>query len=295
MDFQQLRIFVAVAEELHVTRAAERLGLTQPAASAAVGALERRYGARLFNRVGRGMELTETGRRFLREARTVLDRVEAARAVLEDAGELPTGRIAIASSQTIAGYWLPRRLAAFRTIFSAITLHVVASNTEDAEKAVLSGDADLGFVARAHHPAMVRQDVAVDRLLLLRAANSEFVRDPKDKHALMKAPWIVREKGSDAHAALEQLARRRGIPWGDLNILITMPSNEAVREAVEDGAGVGIISEHVVRHSIAEKRIEPVASDLPTRFFSVIHHRDRQPSRAQQAFLSFVAEFDRSS
>ena len=74
MTLEQLRVFVAVAEHEHVTRAAMVLGLTQSAASAAVAAIERRYGARLFDRVGRGIELTEAGRRFLPEARAVLDR-----------------------------------------------------------------------------------------------------------------------------------------------------------------------------------------------------------------------------
>lgn len=292
MDLQQLRIFVAVAEELHVTRAAERLNLTQPAASAAIAALERRYQARLFNRVGRGIELTETGRRFLTAARSVLDRVEAARAVLEDAGELPAGRISIASSQTIANYWLPRRVAAFRAAFPAINLHIVGSNTEEAEKAVLSGDADIGFVARAHHPAIVRKPMATDRLLLLRAKNSGFLRYPGNKDDFLNVPWILREKGSDAHAAWQLLAERHGVSWSDLNVLVVMPSNEAVRAAIEDGAGVGIISEHVVHNSIVEKRIEAIDADLPVRTFLLIHHRDRQLSRAQQAFVAFVSQFD---
>ena len=91
MTLEQLRIFVAVAERGHVTRAAEALGITQSAASAAIAALEARYGAHLFDRVGRGIELTETGRRFLPEARNVLDRAAAARSVLEDLSEVATG------------------------------------------------------------------------------------------------------------------------------------------------------------------------------------------------------------
>ncbi len=88
MTLEQLRIFVAVAERRHVTKAAAALGMTQSAASAAIAALERRYGARLFDRVGRGIELTDTGRRFLPEARAVLDQMNAARSVLEDLSDL---------------------------------------------------------------------------------------------------------------------------------------------------------------------------------------------------------------
>ncbi len=113
MTLDQLRIFVAVADRGHVTRAAAALGITQSAASAAIAALESRYRSHLFNRVGRGIELTETGRQFLLEARAVLDRASVARSVLEDLAGFPTGTILIAASHTIASYWLPRRLAAF--------------------------------------------------------------------------------------------------------------------------------------------------------------------------------------
>src|SRR3954453_12542163 len=115
MTLDQLRIFIAVAERGHVTRGAEILGISQSAASAAIASLEQRYGTKLFDRVGRGIEMTETGRLFLREARAVLDRASMARAVLRDLAGLASGAVAIAASQTIATYWLPRRLAAFHT------------------------------------------------------------------------------------------------------------------------------------------------------------------------------------
>ena len=82
MTLDQLRIFVEVAERGHVTRAAEALGMSQSAASAAIAALESTYQVKLFDRVGRGIQLTETGRTFLREARAVLDRASMARSVL---------------------------------------------------------------------------------------------------------------------------------------------------------------------------------------------------------------------
>ncbi|RUY08749.1 LysR family transcriptional regulator, partial [Mesorhizobium sp. M2A.F.Ca.ET.040.01.1.1] len=84
MTLDQLRIFVAVAEHGHMTKAAERLGISQSAASAAIRALETQHDVRLFNRVGRNIELAETGHRFLPEAKAVLDRAAAARGVLED-------------------------------------------------------------------------------------------------------------------------------------------------------------------------------------------------------------------
>src|SRR5690242_17384260 len=102
MTLEQLRIFVAVAERQHVTRAAEALNIAQSAASAAVVAIEAGYGVRLFDRVGRGIELTEAGRRFLVEAQAVLARAAAAELTLAELGGLVRGSLSVHASQTIA-------------------------------------------------------------------------------------------------------------------------------------------------------------------------------------------------
>jgi DNA-binding transcriptional LysR family regulator len=117
MTLEQLRVFVAVAERQHVTQAAKALNLAQSAVSAAIAALEAQHGAKLFHRVGRGIELTEAGTLFLVEARAVLARAEAAEMVLSELGGLKRGTLTVQASQTIASYWLPRHLVAFRRAY----------------------------------------------------------------------------------------------------------------------------------------------------------------------------------
>ena len=110
MTLEQLRIFIAVAERQHMTRAAESLHLTQSAVSAAIAALEARHDVRLFHRVGRGIELTEAGRAFLGDARAVLDRAAVAEQALADRGTLIRGRLALVASQTIQNRLRGQRL-----------------------------------------------------------------------------------------------------------------------------------------------------------------------------------------
>ena len=93
MTLEQLRIFIAVAEKQHVTQAAGELNLTQSATSAAIAALEARYDIKLFDRIGRGIVLTQTGRDFLIEARAVLARARAAAQVLSDLAGLKRGSL----------------------------------------------------------------------------------------------------------------------------------------------------------------------------------------------------------
>jgi DNA-binding transcriptional LysR family regulator len=148
MTLEQLRVFVAVAERQHVTRAAEALNLAQSAASAAVATLEARHGTKLFHRVGRGIELTEAGGLFLIEARAVLARAAAAELVLSDLGGLKRGTLAVHASQTIASYWLPRHLVAFRRAHPGIDIRLAIGNTAQVAAAVHQGAADIGFIPR---------------------------------------------------------------------------------------------------------------------------------------------------
>src|SRR5579863_552099 len=141
MTLEQLRVFVAVAERQHVTRAAEALNIAQSAVSASIAALEGRHGAKLFNRVGRGIELTEAGQLFLVEARAVLARAEAAELVLSELGGLKRGTLTVQASQTIAGYWLPRHLVAFRREHPGIDIRLAVGNSTQVASSVREGAA----------------------------------------------------------------------------------------------------------------------------------------------------------
>jgi DNA-binding transcriptional LysR family regulator len=290
MTLEQLRIFVAVADRGHVTRAAAALGITQSAASAAIAALESRYHSRLFNRVGRGIELTETGRQFLQEARAVLDRVSVARSVLEDLAGSPTGAILIAASHTIANYWLPRRLAAFHIAHPGVRLDVVIRNTREVESAVADGKAHLGLVeGPTQHRSLARLRVDTDRpLLVVAAGHPPLPRNMLGQIDLRAIPWVIREEGSGTRRVLEDLAALEGLSLDDLNVFLVLPGNEAIREAVEAGAGATIISEHVVASALTVGTLRAQPIDLPQRDFVVLQHRDRHASMAQQALVDHL-------
>lgn len=288
MTLDQLRIFVAVAERGHMTRAAESLGMTQSAVSAAISALEGRYEAQLFNRVGRGIELTDIGRRFLPEARSVLDRASAARATLEDLSTRTRGSLSIAASQTISTYWLPRRLTAFHAAYPDVRLHVSIGNTRHVETAVAEGTADLGLVEGAtRHPALSRRRVDFDRLVLVvSSAHPQLPMLGPRKVDLAAVSWVIREEGSGTRDVLEALARQEGLTLNDLRIFLVLPGNEAVREAVEAGAGATIISEHVVARDLAAGVLKSIDIELPRREFALLRHKDRFQSAAQHALVA---------
>src|ERR1700731_2389570 len=168
MTLEQLRVFVAVAERQHVTQAARALNLAQSAASNAIAALESEHDTKLFDRVGRRIELTEAGHVFLAEARAVLARAEAAELALSEFAGLRRGTLSVQASQTIAGYWLPRHLVAFRRAHAQIQIRLTIGNTEQAATAVESGAAEIGFIEGAvESERFVVTPVARDQLIVV--------------------------------------------------------------------------------------------------------------------------------
>lgn len=287
MTLEQLRIFVAVAERQHVTRAAAALNVTQSAASAAIAALEARHGIRLFDRVGRGIELTEAGRRFLDEARAVLARAADAERILADFGDMRRGTLRLVASQTIASYWLPPRLARFRERHPAIAVELAIDNSEGAAARVLAGAAELGFVEGAiDEPALAHWPIARDRMVLV----ARDAAGPIDAAWMRAARWIVREPGSGTRSFFETELRRRGIDPAELTVAMTLPSNEAVRTAVEAGAGVAALSALVVAPALAAETLRELPLDLPARAFHALRHKERYRTRAADAFIQSIGE-----
>ena len=290
MTLEQLRIFVAVAEREHMTRAAEALGLVQSAVSAAIAALETEHDVHLFHRVGRRIELTDVGRMFLAEARDVLARAAAAELTLADLGGLKRGTLSIHASQTIGTYWLPARLAAFRKAHPAIEIKLAIGNTAQVTAAVIAGTAELGFVeGEVDAPALSVRSIEGDRLAVVVAADGAPERSGKLTPAeIVAMDWVLREPGSGTRAEFEAELRRRRIDPAGLKIVLELPSNEAVRSAVLAGAGATAISELVVGPGLRYGSLNRLDFELPQRPFHILRHKERYRSRAADALLEIV-------
>jgi DNA-binding transcriptional LysR family regulator len=292
MTLEQLRIFVAVAERQHMTRAAEALNLTQQAVSAAIVALENAHSTALFHRVGRHIELTEAGRLFLDEARAVLARAAAAELALAELGGLKRGTLAVQASQTIASYWLPQRLVAFHRTYPEIALRVGIGNTAQVAKSVIGGAVDLGFIEGAiDEPALACECLGEDRMVLVVApAHPWAARDRVAPRELLEGEWVLREVGSGTRSAFESSLERFGVAPHLLKVVMELPSNEAVRHAVEVGCGAAVISELVADAPLRSGALRRVPIDLPVRSFYVVRHRERYRSNAADALLLAVRD-----
>jgi len=290
MTLDQLRVFVAVAERQHLTRAADALNLAQSAVSSAISTLEARHNTKLFHRVGRGIELTEVGTLFVTEARAILARVTSAELILAELAGLKRGTLTIQASHTIAGYWLPRHLAAFHQTYPGIDIRLVVSNTRQAADAVLNGSAELGFVeGPVVDPLLASASVARDQMVIVVGGDHPWVDKPDIRpEDLIKTNWVMRESGSGTRLAFEKALKAFDISLSNLRIAMELPSNESIRAAIEAGVGAGAISASVAAPSIETNLLYPVKLKLPERSFYVLQHAERHHSQAGHRLFEMI-------
>jgi DNA-binding transcriptional LysR family regulator len=290
LTLEQLRIFVAVAERQHMTRAAEALHLVQSAVSGAIATLEARYGTKLFHRVGRGIALTEAGGLFLSEAQAVLARAERAELVLSELGNLKRGTLTVQASQTIASYWLPRYLVQFREAHPGVEIKLSIGNTAQVAAAVHEGTAELGFIEGAiSDTALIADEVARDQLVIVVSPDHPWAAgDRLTLDELAAGPWVLREVGSGTRSAFESAISGFGLPDGSLHVMLELPSNEAVRAAVEAGLGATALSASVAAPSLEAGLLQAIDFKLPDRPFYVLRRTERYLSRAAEALMTLI-------
>lgn len=289
MTLDQLRIFVAVAECEHLTRAAADLAVAPSAVSAAIKALEERHHARLFDRPNRRMVLTAVGRAFLDEARAVLARARAAEIRLADLTGRVGGVLRIEASQTTAAYWLPARLVAFRARHPDVAIDLGIGNTRQVARAVAEGVADLGFIeGEVETQAMTVRTVARDHLSIVGPAGAAPL-GPDGPDGLLGRAWVLRERGSGTRSEFEAELKRRGLDPKQLNVALELPSNEAVVAAVAAGGGVTAISAVVAACGIGTGALTMLEDQFVARPLQLLRHAERSPSRAAEAFVAGLA------
>ena len=220
----------------------------------------------------------------------MLARARDATQVLNDLAGLKRGSLSIAASQTVGNYWLPRCIQAFHAAYPGIELRLAISNTEQVAKMVIDGSADLGFVeGEVDDPLLANKKIDGDSLIVVVGAKHPWAnRSRISARDLSTTRWILREQGSGTRAMFEAALRANGLKLSDLDVALELPSNEAVRSAVEAGDGATAVSDLVAAPSIAAKTLHRVKFDLPRRSFYILRHKERHVSRAEDALLKSI-------
>ncbi|MFG2995661.1 LysR family transcriptional regulator [Streptomyces sp. NPDC048340] len=289
-DLGALELLLAVARVGSLSGAARRLGITQPAASSRIRAMETRLGVALVDRSPRGSTLTAEGALVTDWARRVVEAAEAFDAGAQALRGRRDSRLRVAASMTIAEYLLPGWLIALRgeRPDTAVSLH--AGNSADVAQRVLSHEADLGFVEGLSVPdGLDSAVIAQDRLVVAVAPTHPWARRSKgvDPAELARSPLILRERGSGTRQVLDAALAAYG---GLAEPLLELASTTAVKAAAVSGAGPCVLSELALVDELAARRLVsvPVAGAALARALRAVWPTGTRPAGPARDLLSLT-------
>lgn len=290
MTLRHLEIFIAVCESDSMTEAARRLHLAQSAVSLAVGELERRYGVRLFDRIGRRLYRTGAGERLLGHARHILESFAEMEREVQDRDSW--GDLRIGASITIGSQLLPGLLSGFSARWPHIGIRVGIDQSAVIERRILRNELDLALIeGLVHEERIVGKTLCADELALVCGAGSRWrTAGPATLQALRGETFILRERGSGTRELFDSVMLTQGLlitpAWESV-------STEAIVSAVAANLGLSVLPLRLVAADLAAGRLHRVAvADVDfRRQFRLIHHADKYLSRSMAAFIDHcVAE-----
>lgn len=290
LNLHLVRLFAAVAEHGSFSRAAESLGVTQPAVSRGVGALEDEIGMPLVERGARGARLTEAGRALHAHARVILNAERAAEAELGELRGLRGGTLHVGASTTIATYVLPRVVAAYRRTHPGVRLRVTSANTQDILALLLERGVDVALVeGPIANPHVEITPWGDDELVVIAGKHHPLsALDPVPARELTRQLFIVREAGSGTREVLERTLRVRRIRLGRT---LEVGSTEAIKQTVAAGLGISVVSRAAAADQLALGKLALLrVRGFPVRrTFNRIALRGHRPSAAARAFEAMLA------
>jgi DNA-binding transcriptional LysR family regulator len=306
MTLEQLRIFLAVAQHLSFTRAADSLFITQSAVSASIRNLESECNVQLFDRVGRSINLTGAGELLNVEAQNVIKQVELIREKLRDLNGLQRGELRIGASFTVGNYILSDVICAFRQAYPGIQVRCVVGTSCEIVAGIGTRRFDLGVITGEVESLGFNHlnwsTIGRDRLIIVVGKRHPWFNTASiSKAELVKAKWIMREVGSGMRQTFEKVLRSWGIAPEDLNVVLELNSSEMIKASIAEGIGVAVVSELMILEELKQgifrpvqiKDINPGETD-PTqieRSFFLVRHKERIPSEASKVFEQMVSEF----
>ena len=288
LTLRQLKVFESVARHLNYTRAAEELHLTQPAVSMQVKQLEDQLGVALFEQLGKRIHLTDAGREVLGYARSITQQLDELEGVLNRMKGLGGGRLRI-SVATTANYFIPTLLGTFSRRFPDVTISLDVTNRETLLRQLTENTVDLVVMGQPPVEADVEADAFMDNPLVVVAPPGHPLAKEKriPLSRLQEETFLVRESGSGTRIAMERFFSERGMK---LKTGMEVGSNEAIKQSVQAGLGLGLLSRATLEQELALKRLVVLdIEDFPImRHWYIVHRRGKRLSPAAQAFKEFL-------
>ncbi|HEY5975469.1 MAG TPA: selenium metabolism-associated LysR family transcriptional regulator [Geobacteraceae bacterium] len=294
MNLKQLEVFVAIAESGSFSRGADLCCITQSTVSQHMAALEDELGLLLFDRVGRGVQLTEAGRVLLRRTKRVLMEVGEIRQTMKRFRGLEIGHLQIGGSNIPGTYMIPPVLGSLLADYPGLTVTVLQGDSRNIAEKVSQGEIELGVVGGCFSlPGLSYSPLGADTLQLVVPAGHPWQGRPTVSPAeLAAAPLIMREPGSGTAKTIGEALQQAGLPVGQVLVSAQLGSNEAVKQAVINGLGVSFLSSLSVERELADRVLSAVAVEgvVVVRTLFLVCRTGRDLSPAALAFRAAMVE-----
>lgn len=288
ITLRQLHVFEAVARHLSYSRAAENLHLTQPAVSMQIKQLESVIGLPLLEQLGKKIHLTNAGDELYRYARGILQQLDEAEAVFEEMKGMRHGKLSISVAST-ASYFMPQLLGQFHKEFPGISISLNVTNREVLLKQLDNNEMDVAIMGQPPSGHDLDAVSFMENPLVIIAPPDHPLAGAQGipLQRLQQETFVVREQGSGTRSAMERFFAKKGIR---LTTGTEMSTNEAIKQAVQAGMGLGILSLHTVALELETKRLTVLdVQSLPIlRHWYVVHRHGKRLSAVAQEFKGFL-------
>ncbi|MDP4028635.1 MAG: LysR substrate-binding domain-containing protein [Gallionella sp.] len=285
---RQLQVFEKVASHLNYSRAAEELYLSQPAVSMQIKQLEGHIGLPLFEQMGKKTYLTEAGRELFHYSRNIAQQLAEMETVFDEMKGPGHGKLTLSVVNT-ANYFTPKLLAKFCRSHPNINVILQVANRDAVLKHLADNSTDLAIMGRPPDVPDISAEPFLDNpLVVIAAPDHPLAQLKRVKFArLATETFLSREPGSGTRGAMERIfAEYRIQP----HISMEMETNEAIKQAVQAGMGLGILSLHSIELELETRRLALLnVEHFPLlRHWYVAHRSTKRLSGAALAFKEFL-------
>lgn len=294
MTIDRFMVFAAVAKHRNATRASEELHLSQPAVTKQLKLLEKNYNTKLFVRAGKGMELTDEGRVFLRDVKTILERYKTLRHKFSAArSESAQQTLTVGGSYSPSVYLLPSLLALFKKTHPQVQLDLRTNNRTAIEKMVLNSEVDIAVINNVtSHPMLASELYRQESLVAFVARNHPLTKKRQVSwQDFERTPLVIRQPVGDRGTA-EQIIREMTMQGLKPNIVLRCETPQSLKTAVASKMGVGILFRETIEPEAKNGQFKLIK--LPPANFRgesfIIYRKDRPLSACARDFLNLLRQ-----
>lgn len=292
MTIRHMTIFRSVCENgYNSTKAAKALHMTQPAVSLAIKELEQYYGVRLFDRIGRRLQITDAGQHFLQYAIHISDLFSDMETGLRDWDS--KGILRIGASITIGSQFLPSYVKAFTQICPGVDVRVTIEQSERLEQKILSNELDCALIEGVAHDSNIdSKSYMEDHLSVICGVEKGWIQGQSiSVEEFQKQRFLLREKGSGTREVFDRVTTQAGIHvvpvWEAM-------STTALVNAVINGLGIAVLPHRMILPALRQGLIYTVKVEglSFSRNFHIIHHKDKFLTISAKKFIALCKDYE---